>query len=312
MSSKPLVAVTGATGFIGKTLCMNLRQRDYNVRALARSAARGAELEAAGVELVIGDLEDTAALRQLCTGSTLVIHCAGAVRGNSYAEFARVNVTGTQQVLDAVAAEVVPPRLLLLSSLAAREPQLSWYSRSKREGERLLESSAGINWTIVRPPAVYGPGDKEMKAVFDSMAIGFALVPGTAESRTSLVHVDDLIEAVIALIGKENGRQVTYTVCDGRQGGYDWGELADAAAQAWGRQVRLVRVPRWLLNTVAACNLFLARITGRAAMLTPPKLRELRHPDWVVDNRLISEDTGWEPRVPLVVGLKAIADATDA
>ena len=281
------------------------------MRALVRSPARAVGFEEAGLELVHGDLQDPPALSRLCQGVDFVIHCAGAVRGNNYQEFARVNVAGTQQVLDAITSQTEPPQLILLSSLAAREPELSWYSRSKREAEQLLEHSSDVDWTIVRPPAVYGPGDKEMKAIFDTMARGFALVPGSPDARNSLVHVDDLVDALLACLEYGAGRQ-TYTVCDGREGGYDWRELAEVAGSAWQREVRLLPVPRLLLNAVAACNLFFARMTGRAAMLTPAKLRELRHRDWVVDNRQISADTGWNPRIGLGAGLQALGSEKSA
>ena len=93
-----------------------------------------------------------------------------------------------------------PPRLLLLSSLAAREPELSWYAASKRGGEELLKTHTGLDWIVLRPPAVYGPGDKEMLPVFRAMSRGIAPVPGETTSRISLVHVNDLVMAVIALV----------------------------------------------------------------------------------------------------------------
>ena len=106
-----------------------------------------------------------------------MVHGAGAVRGNSQADFDRVNVTGTATLLDAIADLPSPPRILLLSSLAAREPQLSWYAHSKREGEQQLEKHPRLDWVILRPPAVYGPGDREMLPLFQAMSRGSALVP---------------------------------------------------------------------------------------------------------------------------------------
>jgi nucleoside-diphosphate-sugar epimerase len=272
-----------------------------------RSPSRASHLENAGIQIIPGDLNQPTAIAQLCDSVDLVIHCAGAVRGNCYDDFSAVNVDGTRELLGAVTRQPSPPRVFLLSSMAAREPGLSWYSRSKREAEQLLEAEQALEWTILRPPAVYGPGDKEMKAVFDTMAQGFALVPGSPDARNSLLHVDDLVEALLALMSSERHHS-TYTVCDGREGGYSWREMASIAGSVWGRRVRVVRVPRLLLDAVANCNLFLARLSGRAAMLTPPKLRELRHPDWVVDNRQITADTGWKPRRPLESGLEKLAN----
>jgi nucleoside-diphosphate-sugar epimerase len=275
------------------------------VRALVRSQERAQPLQQAGAELVIGDIHSTAKLSRLVAGSDAVVHLAGAVRGNGLQQFLQTNCEGTRLLLHASAAAAPGARFLLLSSLAAREPQLSWYSHSKREAESLVTAS-GLDWSVIRPPAVYGPGDEEMKAIFDWMARGIALVPGHEESRTSLIHVDDLVEAVIACLVSDNASGQVLEMGDGKRGGYDWADLADIAAAVYDRPVRLLRLPAWLLDAVARANLAIARLTGRAAMLTPPKLRELRHDDWVTDNAAITATTGWTPAIPLREGLAAL------
>jgi nucleoside-diphosphate-sugar epimerase len=235
-----------------------------------------------------------------------VVHGAGAVRGNSQADFDRVNVAGTAAVLQAISAQRRAPRLLLLSSIVAREPQISWYAHSKWAGEQVLLQFDEIDRIVLRPPAVYGPGDKEMLPIFQLMQRGIALVPGSPEARISLIYVADLVDAIIALLRSDAATGETFTLCDGRPNGYNWHEMAAIAAQHWSRPVRLLRVPRPLLNTVAALNSKLAAITGRAPMLTPPKLRELRHADWVADNSAITAATGWTPLVELRAGLEQL------
>ena len=288
---------------------MALRERGFRVRALVRSPDRAAQLVRQGVELVQGDLADAPALAKLLQGSAAVIHAAGAVRGACQADFDRVNVAGTAAVLAAINSLDAPPRLLLLSSLAAREPQLSWYAHSKRAGERLVEQEGNIDWLIIRPPAVYGPGDKEMLPVFQAMARGIATVPGSADARTSLIHVTDLVDAIITCLQLEQTRHQTLTLCDGKPRGYDWHEMAACVGALWQRRVRIWPVPRWLLNSVARLNLSTARLTGRSPMLTPAKLRELRHPDWSVDNEAITALTGWTPQIDLQRGLQQLREA---
>ncbi|MCB1843200.1 MAG: SDR family NAD(P)-dependent oxidoreductase [Halioglobus sp.] len=301
----PLVAVTGATGFIGTALCQRLLAAGFAVRALARSEARSRHLVAAGVEVVTGDLNDGASLLRLLADSDYLVHAAGAVRGNSQQDFDRVNVAGTAAVLQALDAQARPPRLLLVSSLAAREPRLSWYARSKAASEALVRERTPEG-LILRPPAVYGPGDREMLPVFRAMARGFAPVPGQVEARLSLVHVSDLTQAIVACLRSPRTSGQTLTLCDGKQAGYSWLELAAAAEQVFGRRVRLWRVPGVLLDAIAGSNSALAAISGRAPMLTPPKLRELRHPDWVVDNDEITRLTGWTACVDLQTGLEEL------
>lgn len=275
------------------------------MRALARNAKRSQQLAALGVDIVAGDLSEGASLTRLLAGSDYLVHAAGVVRGNSQQDFNRVNVAGTAAVLRALHAQARPPRLLLLSSLAAREPQLSWYAQSKAAGEALVREVAS-DWLILRPPAVYGPGDREMLPVFRSMARGFAPVPGDIQARLSLVHVADLTEAIVACLRSPHTSRQTLTLCDGKPTGYSWLELAATAERVFGRRVRLCRVPRVLLDAIAVVNSALATVSGRAPMLTPPKLRELRHNDWVVDNDEIARLTGWTAHVDLQTGLEQL------
>lgn len=235
-----------------------------------------------------------------------MVHGAGAVRGNSQADFDRVNVAGTAAVLQAIRAQARPLRLLLLSSIVAREPQLSWYSHSKWQGEQLLAQYTDIDRTVIRPPAVYGPGDKEMLPIFQLMQRGIAVVPGSPEVRISLIHVSDLVEAIIACLQSEAANGLTLSLSDGKENGYNWHDMTAIAAAHWSRRIRLFRVPSWLLDTVAAINCRIASITGAAPMLTPPKLRELRHDDWVADNQAITEATGWAPKIGLRQGLQQL------
>ncbi|NND66154.1 MAG: NAD(P)H-binding protein [Halioglobus sp.] len=300
------VAVTGATGFIGLHLCQRLLALGFGVRALVRDPTRATELAAYGAELIEGDLDNIDALAHLTAGCQAVVHAAGAVRGNSQADFDRVNVAGTAAIINMLTQHETSPRLLLVSSITAGQPQLSWYGQSKLSAEKLLQEQPELDWVILRPPAVYGPGDKEMLPIFQTMYRGLATVPGSPEARTSLIYVADLVEAIIACLASETARHQTLSLHDGREGGYSWHEMAAIAGAHWSRRVRLWQVPRWLLDLVAAANSWLAGITGRAPMLTPPKLRELRHPDWVMDNRAISDATGWQPRVQLKQGLELL------
>ncbi|MDZ7826716.1 MAG: NAD-dependent epimerase/dehydratase family protein [Gammaproteobacteria bacterium] len=169
------MAVTGATGFIGRALCRRLTDLAVPVRALVRRAQ--AELPE-GITRVRGSLADPAALAELVRDARVVIHCAGAVRGAKRAAFDAVNVDGTAALIEAMSEQAPTARLVLLSSLAAREPQLSDYAASKRAAEALLTSDLPFDHCILRPTAVYGPGDVELQPLLAAMARGLAPVPG--------------------------------------------------------------------------------------------------------------------------------------
>lgn len=299
------VAVTGATGFIGQTLCRLLRQRGWRVRALLRSPARAQALQSCIDEPVPGGLDDVAALTRLVSGAAAVVHCAGAVRGANREAFDRVNVDGVRNLLTALGAEDTPPRLLCLSSLAAREPQLSFYAASKRRGEQVLEQqAAGLEWMALRPPAVYGPGDRELLPLFKVMAQGFAPLPGRADARFSMIFVDDIAAAILVWLQQPAVPSGVYSLHDGRRGGYDWTDVCATVETLCQRRVRPLPIPRGVLDVPAWLNRSLAPWFGHAPMLTPEKLRELRHPDWVCDNDALQEVLDWQPAVLLEAGLR--------
>lgn len=304
------LAITGATGFIGRALCSHLVKQGFTVSALVRDISRASRLLDADITLVSGSLDDPDSLHSLLEGCDAVIHCAGAVRGLSQEDFNRTNVRGTARLLEAANNQARIPKFLMISSLAAREPELSWYAQSKYQSEQLLHNQPGtLDWAILRPPPVYGPGDKEMLPVFKAMVRGLAPVPGDISARTSLVHVDDVVSAITALLRLAQLGGATYTLDDGKINGYDWTEMASEVAAVWQCKVRLVRIPAPLLNTFAAINLTLSKIFGYAPMLTPAKLRELRHPDWVVSNAEITAATGWKPHISFKAGLEKLRDS---
>jgi nucleoside-diphosphate-sugar epimerase len=234
----------------------------------------------------------------------VVVYGAGAVRGRGFDDFRRANVDGIVTLLRAIEnGPAPPPRLVLLSSLAASRPELSQYARSKRCGEQALQA-ADLCWTILRPPAVYGPGDTELAPLLALVRRGWALRPGPPQQRLALLHVDDLVRAVAACIDHpEATRRQTYAIDDGTPQGYDWPAIARAVTT---RPVRELGVPGWLLRALARVNLAAAGLAGRAPMLTPGKVRELQQARWLCDNHAFAHATGWRPQVDLAAGAAAL------
>jgi nucleoside-diphosphate-sugar epimerase len=276
---KGLVAVTGGTGFIGRRLVRQLVEDGWRVRALARRPDAG--LVDTGAELVRGTLGDDASLRALVESANAVVHCAGAIRAASHEAFVRINRDGTARVAQAVVAQRRPPRLLLMSSLAARAPQLSSYAASKRMGEdaarQMLDGRA--EFCIVRPPAVYGPGDRATLPIFRQIQRGLLLIP-KADARFSLLYVEDLAEIVLRLLDAPPWQGQVLEPDDGR-GGYCWPDLARIAGDHLDRRVRTLPVPWLAMWLPAAIAQLMGAVSRRAPMITLGKLRELYHADWV-------------------------------
>ena len=299
----PTIAITGATGFIGGALVNRLTSTRNRIRALVRPSSIGKRHNQPALEWVTGDLNDTESLRRLVDGADAVVHCAGAVRGITRMDFDDINVDGVARLVRAAAAQRTPPRFLLLSSLAAREPHLSPYAASKRKGESALYHGVQMHWTIFRPPAVYGPGDREMLPLFQWMARGIAPVIGAADGRISLLYVADLAEAIVSWLQCKKHLRRIYELHDGHTVGYSWQDIIDTAARLTGRSIVRLKIPVTGVKLAASLNQAVARILGKAPMLTTGKVNELTHPDWVADNGPFTRDSGWVPHILLEEGL---------
>jgi nucleoside-diphosphate-sugar epimerase len=299
------IALTGATGFIGGRVARRFLAKGYKLRALTRPTSNRSRLSGCHIHWVEGALEDSDSLSRLVSGVDAVVHCAGAVRGATQAHFDRSNVDGVARLVRAAVEQHPLPRFLLISSVTAREPELSYYAGSKRQAEIVLADQAGnMPWVALRPPAVYGPGDKEMLPLWRWMARGIAFEVGSDRARYSMLYVDDLAEAIRKCLVQKHLVKAVFELHDGHSNGYSWQEIIDAIRHLTAKHVTNIKVPLTMLKIVSWLNLNAARVFGYAPMLTPGKLSELRHPDWVCDNTAFTHKTGWEPRVMLEEGLR--------
>ena len=298
----PPIALTGASGFIGRSLVRRLTESGQAVRVLLRRP--DAELEALGAELVRGSLDDGDSLRQLVKGAGAVVHCAGAIRARRRSDFTAVNATGTARLVSIAAESEARPRVLLMSSLAAREPTMSVYAESKRGGEEaLFREARGLEYLCLRLPAVYGPGDRATLALFRQLSRGLALLPAPLDNRFSLLYIGDLVELVDVLLQKETWRGSVVEVDDGHPSGYAWRQLPEIAARQLDRPIRTVSVPSAVLWATAAASEGASALLGLAPIWTRGKLREFQHADWVSHRGEPAMLEGWEPEVQLEQGL---------
>jgi nucleoside-diphosphate-sugar epimerase len=299
------VALTGATGFVGAALARRLTAAGHRIKSLIRPASEHKRPAGVAATWIQGDLENLASLRRLVAGADAVIHCAGAVRGASREQFNRVNADGLARLAQAAAAQKPAPRFLLISSLAAREPHLSHYASSKRQAEKMLTEIYGrLPWTIYRPCAVYGPGDREMLPLFRWMARGFAPIIGSGKGRFSMLYVEDLADAIAQWLDCNACRYGTYELHDGHPGGYSWHDVVDTVQRLRAGSVVRIKIPPVAVKLLAGGNLLAARIIGYAPMLTPGKVRELCHLNWAGDNTALNSATGWSPQILLREGLQ--------
>lgn len=273
-----IAAITGASGFLGRRLTRALAESGFDLRALVRRTPAPSAWADAPVETVTGDLADADALARLADGAEVVVHVAGAVKAPSASAFMAVNAHGTRAVAEAAARSGA--RMVLVSSLSAREPSLSPYAASKRAGETAASEVLGPRVSVVRPPAIYGPGDAATLDLFRAAASSpFLPIPDSPDARLALAFVDDVAAAIVDLARASLGPG-PFTTGGARPQGYSWDEVANALSEATGRHPRLIRIPPRALLAAGHAADALQRLTRRPSMFTSGKAREMLYSDW--------------------------------
>ena len=305
--------VTGASGFIGRRLVMELARRGHEIACLVRPTSKTAPLRDLAVEFVLGGLGDAASLVRAVEGRDHIFHLAGVIQAVDGPAFETANVQGTRNLIDAclrVASGV--KRFVFVSSIAAAGPSpggkalteddepspVSAYGRSKLAAEYIvLAAKDKLPVTIVRPPNVLGPGSKEIERTLGLLRKRLVPALGDERPRTSLVDVDDLVEAL--LLAAESPRSVgqTYFVTDGRA--YAWPEITAAVAEELGIERFTVTVPfaaqllaAWLAETTA-------HLSRKPPLLTREIVRAARDHFWIYDGSKIERELGFHPRYGL-------------
>jgi nucleoside-diphosphate-sugar epimerase len=296
------VAVTGATGFVGSHVIRRLTASGHQVRILARRMPIAALTPDKPLEVVLGDLDDQTALRRLVGGVDAVVHVAGIIKARHAGEFHKVNVEGTRHVAAALSEVSPDTRVIHVSSLAAREPGLSPYCASKRGGEEAIQALPNpARLTIIRPPAVYGPGDAEIFPMFKAASLGLCAYPAAPQTRVSLIHGADLAAAIVAAT-EASGLDPVYELDDGHAGGYAWTEIGAGLSAALARPVRMIRVPRAVLTGIAAGVELHRRVAGSLTALSFAKVPELYHADWAARGPRLEARTGWKAAFDITKG----------
>lgn len=308
-------AITGATGFVGSHLLERLAGADSEVACLARTASPA--LVRPGCRVVAGGIGDRAALDALVAGAGVVFHVAGAIAARSEAEFLAVNRDGTRAVADACRRAGVG-RLVFVSSLAVTGPAdagrpadvkapprpVTPYGRSKSAGEDAVRES-GVPFTIVRPPIVYGPRDRQTLRLFRLARRGLAPLLGDGSQELSLVQASDLADALVAAASSPLAAGRTYHAAHGEV--VTQRRLMEEIGRAMARAPRLFAVPHAAVRAALALSGAVARVTGQATLLDSSKAEELLAPAWTCTTDALARDAGWTARVPLRPGLAETA-----
>jgi 2-alkyl-3-oxoalkanoate reductase len=286
---------------VGRRLAPLLAAAGWRVRLLLRRDPVCAEWRDLNPQIVAGDLSDPVALAQLTSGADAVVNVAGLIKAVRTKQYFAVNHAGSAALAEATKQHAPQAHFLHVSTIAAREPGLSDYAASKRAGEDAVLGILGARATVLRPPAVYGPGDRETLVFFQIAQRHLLPLLGSPAAVVSMIHVEDLAQLLVALL-REVPRGAVLTAADERPGGYLWREVFSTFARAVGNErPSMFHVPASLLHAVAMLG-NVGKLAGSANMLNSQKLRELRHADWSVPAAEWARPAGWEPRYSLVEG----------
>jgi nucleoside-diphosphate-sugar epimerase len=312
------VFLTGANGFVGSHVLEVLRDSGIAVSLLlrAQSDRRFIQAQLPGVELHEGGLDDPAALDRAMAGATHVVHCAGATKALHRKEFFTVNQLGTRHIVDAINRHRGIQRLVHLSSLAAAGPStriaplsesapaqpVSSYGHSKLAGEEEITSRCRCEYTILRPPAVYGPRDAEFLRLFQAVKLGLKPVFGTGQQELSLVYVTDLAQAVAHCLTVPAAAGRTFFVTE--RGIFTTRQFADKIADVMRRQAFLLRIPTQLLYPLGLAQDLFSQITRRPSVLSRRKYPEFQAEAWTCDGSRLQIETGFVCRTGLTDGLR--------
>jgi len=316
------VLVTGASGFLGSHVAGQLAHDGHSVRVLLRATSDRAFLRGLELEEALGDVRQPESLPAALAGVDAVVHAAGLVKARSEREFDSVNVGGTANLLTALNGGRAP-RFVYISSLAAHGPSgdgqprpsrapaapVSAYGRSKLRAETIVRSWAGDGRpaVIIRPPAIYGPRDRELLPFFRLARWRLASLLVDGRNAISIVYVEDAARAaaLAATSEAEPPPAATYSLDDGAV--YTWRDMLAAVEHGVGRKALRLPSPVWAFSAAASLSELYGALRRRAVTFSRDKVREMRQRYWVCSHHEIERDLGWRPRVKLDEGVALTA-----
>jgi nucleoside-diphosphate-sugar epimerase len=310
--------VTGASGFIGSHLVELLLQKNYSVRCLLRRTSSMSWLKGLPIEIMYGDVFEEAGLADAVRDVDVIYHSAGLTKAKTKEEYFRANAGGTRKLLEA-ARRFAPGlrRFVLISSQTAAGPSssktpitenvpshpITTYGRSKQKAEEIcLEFASHFPVTITRPPAVYGPRDKDIFEFFKTMSKGLQPVVGFGEKYISLIHVTDLVRGIVMAGESERSAGETYFISS--KDVYGWKQIGGITRRVLGRGALTLRIPEAGVYVIAAFAEFFGLFSPKPVLINFEKARDMVQDYWTCDASKARRDFGFEQEISLESGIQ--------
>jgi len=309
--------VTGANGFVGSRLCAHLIRRGYHVIAQVRRTSDLSLLKDLKVDYRYGDVTQPDTLPDIVRGVDFIVHNAGVIKAKRRETFFAVNEQGTRDLLDAVVAHNPKvKRVVHISSVAAVGPSkpglpvretdpphpITTYGESKLAGERVALSFADrLPVVVVRPPGVYGPGDRGIYSMFKAVWMHLKPLIGDSRRKLQLVHVDDLCEGIARAFKAPVKSGGVYFIAE--KDAYEYGELISIMVAAGGRWAVPLLLPSPLFRAIATVSEFSFEAIGVTPLLTREKTRELNS-SWEMDTSRAKAELGFESTISFADGAR--------
>jgi nucleoside-diphosphate-sugar epimerase len=319
MGAMKHVLVTGANGFIGSHLTDRLVREGVGVRCLVRRTGNLQWLKHPGIEIVQGELSDPESLRRAADGMDSIVHLAGKTKAATREEYFRANAEGTENLLGAADRNL--ERFVYVSTQAAAGPSpglkpvretdephpVTPYGESKLAGEKAVLARAGnMPVTVIRPPSVFGPRDKDMFQLFRAVHNRIRPMLGWKERFVSLVFIDDLVEGIWMALTKKEALGRTFFI--NTEDAVSWDDFGGTAARAMGRTAVPVRIPLSVFILIIRLNDLRCRWTGKASILNGSKIPEFRARYWITDGSRARNELGFRPKCPLSEAVRKTVD----
>lgn len=313
--------LTGTTGFIGSHIAERLIQNNIITHLFVRRRNRLIDsYEKKGAIIYVAQPDNLEILKESVKNADTIIHCAGATKALKKKGYISANVEFTRNLLNLVNKK---QRFVFISSQAAAGPSnlsipsdeetepnpVSYYGKSKLLAENSIKEwgrENHNNFVILRPCVVYGPGEKDIYNYFKLIKKGILLLLGNGNKRFSIIHVEDLVSAVMTCAGHSSGGE-TYFISNDEAS--SWKELSlDIQTALNKKNLFKLNIPVFLAYLVACLSDTLSQVTKKPSMINCQKILDVKQSVWLCSNSKIKKNLLWEPEISLKEGIRQTAD----